>query len=284
VEGDVHHWDVWHGFAPWQELAQQNPPFMSEFGLQALPDPATLGAGLPPSLEDPQWGERKLQAGKLAHYLGPAQPLRWPEAVEASQRAQAAALQWGIETCRLRREGSGHSAPCGGVAFWQFNEPWSAVSWSVVDRAGRPKRAYQMLKSSYAPLLVAARFERKEHRPSDLFEAEVWLVNDSPKAQPVGAITATVDTGYLEAKPDRSARPVRFEIADACLVESGSALCVGRISVRLDAVPCAIRLECEAGREVIARNSYDLSVYLPPAQPARSRMMRRLVDRLLKSD
>ena len=37
----------------------------------------------------------------------------------------------------------GQPSQCGGVAFWQLNEPWPAVSWAVIDRAGRPKAAYR---------------------------------------------------------------------------------------------------------------------------------------------
>ena len=41
-DGDLHHWQVWHGFAPWTDLAGLDAPFMSEFGLQTLPGAATV--------------------------------------------------------------------------------------------------------------------------------------------------------------------------------------------------------------------------------------------------
>jgi hypothetical protein len=105
------------------------------------------------------------QTGKLVFYAGDAPGLA--AAISRTQRVQSAALQMGIEACRLRRAPSEPEAPdsagdprdyCGGVAFWQFNEPWPAVSWSVVDHAGRPKAA--MPCCAYQPLLVAARFVR----------------------------------------------------------------------------------------------------------------------------
>ncbi len=277
-EGDVHNWDVWHGFAPWQTLAEQTPPFMSEFGLQALPDRETLGAEMPASLDDPRWAERKLQVDKLRHYLGSAQPLQWPEAVEASQRVQAAVLQTGVEACRLRREGSGHPQPCGGVAFWQFNEPWVAASWSVVDRAGRSKRAYEMLKRSYTPLLVAARFARKAYQRGDQFEAEVWLVNDAPRAVKLDRITAELD--HNQERKDGS--PVGFEFG-ACAISPTSAARVGQISAKLAVAPRELRLVCEAEGAVVASNIYDLTVYLPPPQPVLARILRRAADWLLES-
>ena len=72
--GDVHFWDVWHGFAPWSRLAALHAPFMSEFGLQALPHGASVAEMFPgataPPLTDGQW----------ACAQGPdrqAAPLRW---------------------------------------------------------------------------------------------------------------------------------------------------------------------------------------------------------------
>ena len=74
-DGDLHHWQVWHGFAPWTDLAGLDAPFMSEFGLQALPDAATVAemfpTGAPAALADPRWVERKAQIDKLRHYAGP---------------------------------------------------------------------------------------------------------------------------------------------------------------------------------------------------------------------
>ena len=95
---------------------------MSEFGLQALPDAATVAemfpTGAPGSLSDPRWGARKAQIEKLRHYAGPdAGPSTGSgpglaAAIAATQRVQAAALQVGIESCRLRRETlSGCAAP-----------------------------------------------------------------------------------------------------------------------------------------------------------------------------
>ncbi len=53
-------------------------------------------------LDDPRWSARLAQPTKLAHYAGPASGQA--EMIAASQRVQAAALQYGIEVCRLRRE------------------------------------------------------------------------------------------------------------------------------------------------------------------------------------
>jgi hypothetical protein len=141
-----------------------------------------------------------------------------------------------------------------------------------------------MLKFSYAPLLVAARFSRKANWRGAPFEAEVWLVNDTPSAAIVERVVAELEP--VDKRPDetsgRSAKPVRFDLG-ACAVGPESAVVVSRISAELTAAPRALRLTCEAGGKVIATNLYDLDIYLPPPQPILSRVLRRAADWLLAS-
>lgn len=278
-DGDVHQWNVWHGFAPWAELQEQAPPFMSEFGLQALPDAATVAEmfpdGAPPSLSDAQWLARKAQPAKLRNYAGPGMdasiPVSNADAIRLTQRAQAAALQAGIEACRIRREGGdAQPRPCGGVAFWQFNEPWRAVSWSVVDRAGRPKAAYAAVRRSYQPLLVAAQFPRRPYREGDLFEATVWLVSDQPEAQSSCIAEARLDEGVVWT-------------CAAVDIPAAGAYRLGTICGRLAAAPETLVLRLLRAGAVIAENRYDLQVPLPGPQPMSSRLVRWLADRLLSA-
>lgn len=272
-EGDVHQWDVWHGFAPWTALQDQAPPFMSEFGLQALPDAATVAemfpAGAPPSLDASPWLARKAQPAKLRHYAGADMDASIGDAIRLTQRVQAAALQAGIEACRIRREGGDTAQrPCGGVAFWQFNEPWRAVSWSVVDRAGRPKAAYEAIRRSYQPLLVAAQFPRRPYTEGDLFEAALWLVSDLPAAQPPCTVEAWLDDRAIWTRA-------------AVDIPAAGAYRLGSVRVPLAAPPETFILRLLRAGAVIAENRYDLQVPLPGPQPRASRLLRWLADRLL---
>ncbi|MGQ9491255.1 MAG: glycoside hydrolase family 2 TIM barrel-domain containing protein [Anaerolineae bacterium] len=172
ARGDVHQWDVWHGFAPWEILAEERTGILSEFSLQALPVAETIAAMFPDrppeALDDPRRIARQAQVAKLRWHVGPQADARLKAAIEATQRSQTTALQAGIEACRRRR------GRCTGVAFWQFNEPWPAVSWSVVDRFGRPKLAYEMLRRAFQPaltlrcaetVLAANRYDLAVHLP-----------------------------------------------------------------------------------------------------------------------
>ena len=215
----------------------------------------------------------------LRQAQGPALALTAPRsrpglaaAIAATQRAQATALQVGIEACRLRRERLSRRAElgedvitaeaprassptptpcspshressrclrgelqrCGGVAFWQFNEPWPAVSWAVIDRAGRPKAAYEMLRRAYQPILIAARFPWRRYAAGDVFRADVWLVNDGPEAWQGCCAEALLDNIVVWTAADVSLPPA-------------SAAQIGELVVRLDDAPRILALDLRCG-------------------------------------
>ena len=148
-DGDVHQWKLWHGFAPWTSLTEEQPPFMSEFGLQALPNLATVSqmfSGHPPRfLRDPRWRERKAQAAKLQHYANPPLEGDLGMAVAASQRAQMTALQVG-----MRPRGCGAAS----AAVWSSGSSTSPAGRHLVG--DRPRWAPEVGLRDVAPQLPAA--------------------------------------------------------------------------------------------------------------------------------
>lgn len=272
-QGDVHQWDVWHGLAPWESFGRVKAPFMSEFGLQALPHADTIRTffeeGAPESLDDLRWSQRKLQVTKIRHYSGPVDERDLVATIGATQRVQAVGLQRGIEACRLRREGSGHPHPCGGVAFWQFNEPWPAVTWAVMDWHGRPKDAYAMLCRSYQPLLIAAAFDWREWRLGDTFKAEIWWVNDGPHSFEGCTVRAVLDGEIVLA-------------ADDLVIPPFAAQLVGPFAVTLATRPSKLELAVVENQGVIASNCYDLRVHQPPRQTVWAWLLRRGADLMLQ--
>ncbi len=276
-EGDVHQWDVWHGSAPWTDLAVEQPPFMSEFGLQALPAAETLAEMFPldppASLADRRWSERKAQVERLCHYAGLSRNEPLATAVATSQRVQASALQIGLEAARLRRPSygvertDGVKALSGGVAFWQFNEPWPAVSWSVVDHAGRPKAAYHMLSRSYQPILLAAVFPWRVYAAGETFQAELWLVNDALDGWENCCAEAELDGQLVWGR-------------DSLAVYPASVQQIGQFKCRLSASPATLALRLTEADKLLVGNRYDLAVPLPPKRPLSARLSRWLAGRL----
>ena len=96
--------------------------------------------------------------------------------IEATQKAQAFGLQVAIEHFRRRKYRAS------GTLFWQFNEPWPAICWSLVDYYRRPKLAYHRLGQIYNPVLISVDYPLIEYRPGTLLKAEIWAINDLPQS------------------------------------------------------------------------------------------------------
>ncbi|MBE7468407.1 MAG: hypothetical protein DPW09_39230 [Anaerolineae bacterium] len=285
--GDVHNWDVWHGLAPLQTYQAETTPFLSEFGLQALPHLDTLQAALP----DPTTGwsthhadERKLERyGNLfalpdtlqlvcgawcvvrnkIHVSRTTHHANLQSLISQSQRAQATALQTAIERMR-RRKGQ-----AGGVCLWQFNEPWPAISWAIVDYFGRPKLAYERLRDWYAPLLISLNFPvGRRWQAGDSFEADIWAVNDTLQALADCELQVCLDETLIQI--------LRLDMPP------DSSICIGRLTHRLVQPPGQISLGLVHEGELITQNRYDLSWFDESRQPILARFRRWVADWVLR--
>jgi len=92
--------------------------------------------------------------------------------IAATQKAQSFGLQVAIEHLRRRKYRAS------GTLFWQFNEPWPALCWSVVDYDRRPKLAYHKLKQTYNPVLISLDYPLIKCAPGTVLRAEIWVIND----------------------------------------------------------------------------------------------------------
>ncbi|GAB4113490.1 MAG: glycoside hydrolase family 2 TIM barrel-domain containing protein [Roseiflexaceae bacterium] len=177
IEGDRHTWDIWHGvMAPYQEYINYSGRFVSEFGMQSLPEIATIEAFAPPEERFP--GSRTIEhhnkatggirriAAYLADNLRPVATLE--ETIYATQLMQAEALANAYRGWRRRWGGPGRYAIAGALV-WQINDCWPVTSWAIVDYYLRPKAAYYVIRRELAPLAVGLSYE------SDGTHA--WIVN-----------------------------------------------------------------------------------------------------------
>ncbi len=140
-------------------------------------------AGLPAGAGRPAHG-RSASCRSTSCAITPARAERatwWPRS-RRRQRAQAAALQAGIEACRLRREGSG-SRPR--AAAWPSGSstsrgPSSRGRWSTgaAGRSGVRHAAAELPALAGRCSLRAA----CSGGPATCSAAEIWLVNDAPGA------------------------------------------------------------------------------------------------------
>jgi beta-mannosidase len=187
-QDESHNWRVWHGWANTRDYEQDSALFLGEFGLQAVPNIETLTRFLPDEAMFPPnewWDYHNAEREKLWRYADPilaAQQELQVEAqheitleqfVAASQEAQLRGLQIAIEYARRNKP------RVSGCAFWQWNEPWYSICWSVLDYARTPKRAYSKIKELYNPVLVSFAYPHRKRAVGEIVSGQVWLINDT---------------------------------------------------------------------------------------------------------
>jgi beta-mannosidase len=189
-DGDRHNWDVWHGDLPrrfgeeprreptpknvsYLRYAEDSGRFISEFGMHASPVLQTLRQVIPPgqlyhhspAMDHHNKDEPKNKADDLM--LGvTGLPRNLQEYVDFSMIAQAEGLKFAIEHFRRRKP------HCSGTLFWQLNDCWPVLSWSVLDYYGFGKAGYYYAKRAYAPILAS-------FKPLEGGGVELWITNDT---------------------------------------------------------------------------------------------------------
>ncbi len=169
-EGDRHSWDVWFREDHMGYL-RDTGRFISEFGFQAPPNFATIETFTAPEDRFPNSkvmehhdkmadGIQRIYRYMSAHFKVSCDLGEW---VRVAQLLQGEALKTGITHWRRRK------FKTSGALFWQLNDCWQVVSWSVLDYFVRPKAGYYFAKRSFAPVLVTI---------SPTNPPTVWVVND----------------------------------------------------------------------------------------------------------
>ena len=188
LDGDRHAWEVWHGmdfgagsaeFASvgesrlYRRYAADRGKFISEFGIHASPELATLRRWLPEDqlqVHSAGFDHHNKDNPKNKHdpvlEIVTGLPSSIEQYVDFTMISQAEGLKFGIEHYRRRQP------HCSGTLIWQFNDVWPGFSWSVVDYAGIPKAGYYYARRAFAP--VIASFCQGADG-----ELELWICNSS---------------------------------------------------------------------------------------------------------
>ena len=188
-DGNRHNWDVWHGInsrrfgekpqvdrsvagVSYRRYADDRGRFISEFGMHAAPVYETLRRNIPAgqlyhhseSMDHHNKDNPKNKGDRLMESVT-GLPEDLDEYIDFSMIAQAEGLKFGIEHYRRRKP------HCSGTLFWQLNDCWPVLSWSVLDYYGFGKAGYFYVKRLYAPVLASF----KELSQGDV---ELWITND----------------------------------------------------------------------------------------------------------
>ena len=189
-QGNVHNWEVWHGNFPrrFGEEARRDPTpenvsylryaedmgrFISEFGMHAAPVRETLRRAIPedqlyhhsPSMDHHNKDDPKNKGDDLMLTVT-GLPEDLDEYVDFSMISQAEGLKFALEHFRRRKP------HCSGTLFWQLNDCWPVLSWSVLDYHGFGKAGYYYARRAYSPILASFK------ALSD-GSVELWLTNDT---------------------------------------------------------------------------------------------------------
>ncbi|MFE6888170.1 glycoside hydrolase family 2 protein [Streptomyces sp. NPDC057694] len=205
LDGDRHAWEVWHGLdvgAPspleytdrgeamhFDRFRFDTGKFISEFGIIAAPERATLAQWISPeelTLHSPTFDahvkDNPVQKAELLLAAETGLPTDLDTYVDATMAVQAEGLKFGIEHYRRRQPGNS------GALIWQLNDPWPGVSWSLIDHALRPKAAYYAVRRAFRPVLAS--FVR-----DDSGRLDVWVTSSG--VRPVRSVL-TIEVQRLD--------------------------------------------------------------------------------------
>ncbi|MET8471235.1 hypothetical protein ABZY90_23470 [Streptomyces sp. NPDC006422] len=193
-DGDRHTWEVWHGLIMpsvsvgpttfpsigdarhYRRYADDTAKFVSEFGIHAAPEAATLRRWIAEedlTVHSPVFDQHNKDHPKnkgdelLAVTTGLPEGL--DQYIAFTQAVQAEGMAFGIEHYRRRQP---HTA---GALMWQYNDVWPGFTWSVVDHDGIPKAAYYTARRASAPLALS-------FRTTPAGDLELWLANNTRTA------------------------------------------------------------------------------------------------------
>ena len=189
----IHQWDVWSGHQPVRQYLcrpQNIPRFVTEFGLQSLPNMETIKFFCPP--EQMRIGSYPIEKhnyqldgnGRLYLYMGDlfGSTESLEQFVYLSQLTQARAIKAYVEYLRA------HNHRNYGVLFWQFNDCCPTISWSAMDYSKKPKALYYYAKRFFSEVLVAFSPDSEQAQTISapaLQSLNVTVINDSN--QPISA-------------------------------------------------------------------------------------------------
>jgi beta-mannosidase len=150
LEGDSHYWGVWWGQEPINTYMKKVPRFMSEYGMQALPDLQSILEFCNYKnidTDNPLFlyhQKNTVGFATLRHYLRDyPKPLNNMAYIYFTQMLQRDAISTAVMAHRSAQPYNN------GTMLWQFNDSWPGITWSILDYYNRPKAAFRELIRLY---------------------------------------------------------------------------------------------------------------------------------------
>lgn len=236
TRGTTHHWDTWNE-QDYTAFEEKTSRFAAEFGWQAPASWPVLSRALGgeptgadddrlPRLQKAYRGMESLARGVAAHLPAPTDGRSW---FLTTQLVQARAVRASIGRFRSLHD------TCSGAVWWQLDDDWPALSWSVLDVAGRRKLSWYAMREVLAARTV---LPTAADDPAGL-----TLVNDVPEDWATTAVVTTVSLarGVLE----RTVQDVRVPADGHLVVRPGGD--VGAGGGAADGLGATDRLDATGG-------------------------------------
>ncbi len=164
TQGDSHYWGVWWGLEDWETFENKTGRFISEYGMQAMPNWNTiknftdssdryLYSLVIQSHQKASDGFKKLNHYLTRYFIDSAKlsKLSLEDYTYISQCMQHYILKNSIAVHRSKYPANM------GTLLWQLNDCWPVTSWSITDYSRRPKAGWYAVKEAYRDDLMPAK-------------------------------------------------------------------------------------------------------------------------------
>jgi len=156
ISGDSHYWGLWWGLEDWETFKTHTGRFVSEYGMQSMPNWNTLKGFtlssdrqlLAPVIQAHQkanQGFKKLDHYLLRYFIDSTRlsALNLEDYTYLTQCMQYYVLKNSIAIHRSKQPNNM------GTLLWQLNDCWPVVSWSITDYSRQPKAAWYAVREAY---------------------------------------------------------------------------------------------------------------------------------------
>lgn len=154
--GDSHYWGLWWGLEGWEKFNTHTGRFVSEWGMQAMPDYSTvekytaahersIGSDAVQAHQKANEGFKKLHYYVNRYFFDTTQlhKLDLREYTYLTQCLQYYILKNSIATHIGKRPYNM------GTLLWQLNDCWPVTSWSITDFYRNPKAGFYAVKKAF---------------------------------------------------------------------------------------------------------------------------------------
>ncbi|MCU0387764.1 MAG: hypothetical protein MUE71_04055, partial [Chitinophagaceae bacterium] len=172
TEGDSHYWGVWWGLQDIEVFEKKTGRFVSEYGMQAMPNLTTVYGFTQPedrylfsdvlkAHQKHPTGYQNIQSYLHRYFLDSNQVknLSLEDYTYLTQCLQYYAFKNSIAIHRSKYPVNM------GTLLWQLNDCWPVASWAITDYSRQPKAAWYAVKEAYRDDVMP---HRDTFRPKDL--------------------------------------------------------------------------------------------------------------------